>query len=761
MPPKPAVIDFNAYARQDQFVIDRHLATKSRTRDIDFDRIKNAALQDASRLLQHWLPGGRTVGPEYICGDLDGGPGHSLSINIHTGVWKEFGTGEGGADLISLYAAIHRVKNGAAARAIAKELGLEVMSQSTSQRASQRLNKKRSPTSVEPYEMHPASTGNECRQAGPLGSCRVIVPIPETAPPPPDSHPRHGHYSMAWEYRDQKGRLLGRVCRFEKAEGGKHICPQVYVEENGRSFWKWKHWDAPRPLYRLESLTDQDTVLLVEGEKAADAAARLVPSHTAVLTWSGGVNSVAKADLSPLQGKHIILWPDNDQPGIDCMHRLADMLHRIGAASTRIVTLPEGLPEKWDLANAEEDGWATEHVMPYLEDAESTQADEEQSASFDLSLWETTSVFCGEPPPREWLVRGVFPRGQVSLVAAAGGVGKSYMLLAMGREIPLHGLSQRSHFGGQLEQTGCVVYISAEDDTIEIHNRLHRLGGPSPGLFAVPLPNAGGARPYFQEIERQFLATDRWYTLIEQLKRIENLTTLIVDPIQPLCAMDMNKPEAAQAVCSYLADLAAQLGIAVIVSHHFRKAAVANPEDARNAIRGTAGLVDGVRSVFALWQAPESEAQKVMQELRLPSRQDSLVYGCVVKGNSEKLCGVRSFIRSASGVLVDRTSDLQTLTNGEQLQLLLMHTIALAAADGKPYTRTGKNGVYERRAELPDPLHIMPRNTLWALTEALIDQRKICVCSAKGQKLMQWLDVLSGPFASGEGQFEPGFFSGK
>lgn len=55
------------------------------------------------------LPGGRRQGAEWVAGDLTGGPGGSLSIRISgakRGVWKDFGTGEGG-DALALVAAVH------------------------------------------------------------------------------------------------------------------------------------------------------------------------------------------------------------------------------------------------------------------------------------------------------------------------------------------------------------------------------------------------------------------------------------------------------------------------------------------------------------------------------------------------------------------------------------------------------------------------------------------------------------------------------
>ena len=57
--------------------------------------------------------------------------------------------------------------------------------------------------------------------------------------------------------------------------------------------------------------TQANRQVLVEGEKAADAAQRLFPDYVA-MSWMGGSNADADADLSPLVSRDVILWPDAD-----------------------------------------------------------------------------------------------------------------------------------------------------------------------------------------------------------------------------------------------------------------------------------------------------------------------------------------------------------------------------------------------------------------------------------------------------------------
>lgn len=502
---------------------------------------------------------------------------------------------------------------------------------------------------------------------------------------------------------------------------------------------------------------DNATVYICEGY-ATGASIHMATGHTVVLAFTANnLLAVGKQirDLPAFQGSSFILAADDDR----WARRPDGQLWNAGLENARAASAALGIPIVSpvfrDLSSRPTD-FNDLHVLEGL-DAVALQATA-RNIGVKLHEWDSMSAYAGDPTAREWIVRGVFPRGQASLVAASGGIGKSFLLLSLAREIASQNLVRQPQFGGSLEATGGVVYISAEDDQIEIHNRLASLGGPVTGLYAVPLPNAGGAKPYFQAEDKHFLPSEFWKSLTAQLRLLPNLTTLILDPIQPLCAMDLNMPEAAQSVCSFLADLAAELHIAVIVAHHFRKSTVSSPEEARNAIRGTAGLVDGVRSVYAMWQAQDGDTKKICKKLGMAYKHDAVILGCVVKGNSEKLPGVRTFVRQENGVLVDKSHEVKGIVDEQLLLVALADVIGEAAEAGKPYTKTSSNGLYERRNELPEPLCLISKHKIQEMAEALIESGKIKVCAAKGSKAVKWLDVVGGPFADGVGVFTQGFF---
>jgi putative DNA primase/helicase len=73
---------------------------------IDFAAITKAALGRAPSILSEWMPDGRLGGKEFRAGTVNGKPGRSFSVNIQTGEWADFATGEKGGDLVSLRAAM-------------------------------------------------------------------------------------------------------------------------------------------------------------------------------------------------------------------------------------------------------------------------------------------------------------------------------------------------------------------------------------------------------------------------------------------------------------------------------------------------------------------------------------------------------------------------------------------------------------------------------------------------------------------------------
>ncbi len=95
-------------------------------RRLDFDAINRAALGNLPALLRRWLPDGHLVGREYTARNptrADRRPG-SFRINVNSGKWSDFATGDTGGDVVSLAAYLSGSGQAEAARALADMLGV-------------------------------------------------------------------------------------------------------------------------------------------------------------------------------------------------------------------------------------------------------------------------------------------------------------------------------------------------------------------------------------------------------------------------------------------------------------------------------------------------------------------------------------------------------------------------------------------------------------------------------------------------------------
>jgi len=298
---------------------------------IDFAGINNRLLPNAKGLLQEWLPGGRFEGNEYLAFNptRDDSSLGSFSINWKYGSWMDGATGDKGGDLISLYAYINKMKQGEAAKALG---GGSYKTQGS--RPKPPPKKDNVPT--------------------------LCLPVPKDAPDPP---PRpHGKApSMIHTYTDAAGQIMCHIYRFEAGNGQekKSFLPYTcWRDKSGRLFWDNKHIPENRPLYGLEELAKYSDypVLVVSGEKCVDAARKKLRGYV-VVTWMNGDQSTGKTNFTPLKGRRLIWWPDNDITSKNAMRKMADIY------GGKILNIGADKPKGWDCADAVAEGVDLESII--------------------------------------------------------------------------------------------------------------------------------------------------------------------------------------------------------------------------------------------------------------------------------------------------------------------------------------------------------------------------------------------------------------
>ena len=204
-----------------------------------------------------------------------------------------------------------------------------------------------------------------------------IVPVPADAPdiepgcetpliwnPNKGRSSRWNNLEAVYWYYTPDGERLGCVIR-AKTKAGK-LTPQVmWCERNGKQTWALTSFPRPRPLYWAERDATLPT-LVVEGEKAANAAATLLGDLYRVVTWPGGTKAVRYANWEELRGTaNVLLWPDADEGGYEAMGALGAILEPLVGDGIRVVLTMDraDVVKGWDLADALEDGATAEQIL--------------------------------------------------------------------------------------------------------------------------------------------------------------------------------------------------------------------------------------------------------------------------------------------------------------------------------------------------------------------------------------------------------------
>jgi len=292
---------------------------------MNFKQLKLALEPYAINFIQEWLPGGRLVGREWRCGSLLGGKGDSFGVNIDSQAWGDLNAAEGasGGDLISLYAAIHNVGQMEAAKILADKIGFK--------RLDDFAERKIIPNCVNQK----------------LGA------------------PKYIH-----KYTDEGNNLVALVARYEYLEDGftKKEFRQYSFDYDQRK-WVPKGLKSNCPLYKLYEISNNPhaKILIVEGEKTAEAAQRIVGGQAIVTTWMGGSSAVKKTNWTHLTNRDIVIWPDNDEAGIKAANDIATIL--IGIANTLKVYEVGKIAKfekKFDAADAEKLGYSKKELFDLL-----------------------------------------------------------------------------------------------------------------------------------------------------------------------------------------------------------------------------------------------------------------------------------------------------------------------------------------------------------------------------------------------------------
>lgn len=210
------------------------------------------------------------------------------------------------------------------------------------------------------------------------------------------------------------------------------------------------------------------------------------------------------------------------------------------------------------------------------------------------------------PPPQEWVLEGLIPKGELVLLTGGAGGGKSFLAL----EIAAHVCSGRS-FGGRAVQQGGVVALFAEDSRAQTVRRTraieYSLSLPSSvWAGATWLPRdamTGGPELFIEGRDGRVSPTPLWRAFADRARQARP-AMIIVDNANTVFAGDHNRMASVGAFLNHLEALARETGAAVVLVHHPNKSG-------DSAMAGSAAYTNRPRAVLQLNGEPASNIAKL------------------------------------------------------------------------------------------------------------------------------------------------------
>ena len=404
-----------------------------------------------------------------------------------------------------------------------------------------------------------------------------------------------------YPYRDEHGKLLFEVCRFE---------PKDFRQRapDGAGGWRWSLKGVRRVLYRLPELvaaSADTTVFLVEGEKDAE---RLASLDLIATTCPGGANKWRPEYTEALAGRKVVILPDNDPAGAE--HAEIVKARLTGKAARIAVLALQGLPHKGDVSDWFNAGGTTgrlaELAEAVLAGAEASDVEGKATSAQDPTpyVWTDPDAI----PRRQFLYGRHLSRKQVAVTVAPGGLGKSTLAITEALA-----MASGKNLLGEFVTERCRVWLyNLEDPRDELERRIQaaalHYGLKPDDIEGWLYVDTGRERPLMTTAPglKGVEINDTTFRRLRAGIEANHIDVMIVDPFISSHGAPENDNTAIDALAKEWGRLADHCNCAVELIHHARKLN-GEPVTAESS-RGAKALVDAARDVRTLNRMTEDEA---------------------------------------------------------------------------------------------------------------------------------------------------------
>ena len=454
-----------------------------------------------------------------------------------------------------------------------------------------------------------------CKPSRTWATCKEAVKVMEAS---------MGKHTKFWTYLDCEWQPVGASVRWDLPDGEKTFRPFARTAD-GR--WRLGAMDEPRPIYRLPDIRElgaDDPVVVVEGEKCAIAVSGIGVEAT---TSSGGASAARKTDWSPLAGRDVAIFADNDADGRKYARTVTAILQVLNPpARVRIIELPD-LEAKEDVANfidARRDDGADDDTIrgelqtlidqtdpeaaPVAQVEPTWKPDTHKAESRPLSTPVLTCLADVEPEEMSWLWPGRIPLGKLTLYAGDPGLGKSLTTLDMAARVSTGRPWPDSPSASN--PVGGVVLLNAEDDKADtIRPRLDAAEADVSRIFIIESVKHFGIGAY-SDTESTFCLTTDLQALEQAIRKTDDCKLVVIDPITAyLGGTDSHKNAELRGLLAPLSATAAEHGVAVVAVTHLNKN-TGGPAIYRSM--GSVAFTAAARAVWAVTKDKDDASRRLV-----------------------------------------------------------------------------------------------------------------------------------------------------
>lgn len=434
---------------------------------------------------------------------------------------------------------------------------------------------------------------------------------------------RRSEYAATYDYRDEHGTLLYQVVRIEPGpEGEKKTFRQR--RSTGPGTWAWGLAETRRVLYRLPELARADPgqlVFVAEGEKDVENLRQIGCVAT---TNAMGAGKWRSEYSESLRGRHVVILPDNDEPGLQHALQVGQALRDV-AASVTLLHLP-GLPEKGDVSDwLQQPGHDKATLLglvqelgrpaPTGEDFPLAQRGDawepgrsghgrERDADKPKPILRMRCVDDLLARPASWLWQWWIPHGTLTVLDGDPGLGKSTLTLDLAARVSRGAPMPPDNDLAATGEPASVILLSAEDDPeCTVRPRLEAAGANLRRIHILEAVSHGDEdRLPVLAIDLELL-TDKIRTYGVKLVVIDPFTAFLPDDV------DAHKDQSVRKLMYQLAVWSRKHAVSLLVVRHLNKL---NGGPALYRGGGSIGIVGAARSALVVGKDPEDEAVRVL-----------------------------------------------------------------------------------------------------------------------------------------------------